>query len=427
MGNENSSSKSFDFNASSADGEDDIDLSVPAKKRRLLRGSISLRSIASLASSALSSDQKSTDTEKTSRKRKHTAIPQSPSTQSMVLGYERHWPGLMGHGFEPEFPWRSDVTESDFLFLNSVGNGRFGNVYRASIRSKPSQQIALKVQNKSDILKAEAEEQICNEVKVLKSLGKHKFIAAFLDSWQTQTELFTVMEYVDGYGDLFTLWSDYGQFSEELVRLYGVELALGLDYLHDNSIIHRDIKMENIALDIKMHVKFVDFGFAKFLAQKDRTHTICGTLQYMAPEIARGRPYDLAVDWWSLGVTLYVMRTGSYPFPNNNALNHHELVFEHKEFPESCTQEFKSLLKRMLALDPTQRLRNSQNLFTQEFFHNVNIEGIYHQNVCPWELLKNECKTRNYDSQDQPQGGYSEHYSRVFSGFETNYNSMETD
>uniref|UniRef100_A0A1I7SU19 Protein kinase domain-containing protein n=1 Tax=Bursaphelenchus xylophilus TaxID=6326 RepID=A0A1I7SU19_BURXY len=232
MGNEHSSSKSVDFNASSLD--DDLEASPPPKKRtKLLRGSFSLRSIASFASSARSSDQKSSDPEKTFRKRKHTSIPRSPSTPTRVLGFERHWPSLLGHGFEPEFPWRSDITESDFLILNSVGNGRFGDVYRACRRTNPGQQVALKVQNKTDILKTEAEEQICNEVRVLKSLGSHQFIAAFLDSWQTQTELFTVMEYVDGYGDLFTLWSDYGQFSEELVRLYGAELALGLGKFND--------------------------------------------------------------------------------------------------------------------------------------------------------------------------------------------------
>lgn len=168
------------------------------------------------------------------------------------------------------------------------------------------------------------------------------------------------MEYVDGYGDLFTLWSDYGQFSEELVRLYGVEIALGLgksffknniitflDFLHQNNVIHRDLKMENIALDIKMHIKFVDFGFAKKLNPSEKTHTICGTLQYMAPEIAKGLPYGEPVDWWSYGVTLYVMRTGYYPFPNSAAESHEELVYEQRRFTECCSLEFVEIVQKV--------------------------------------------------------------------------------
>ncbi|KAI6239040.1 AGC protein kinase [Aphelenchoides fujianensis] len=396
MGNTNQPPSASSEPTTSATPDDDFVSPPPRKRARRIRKSFSLRSLASYASGRFSSrsrQSKEEDDEAKGRKRKHTdiqSISSSPSTTSAsLLSIEKYWPALVETAFEPQFGWRADICESDFIILNCVGSGRFGNVFRAMPRNSPQTQVAVKIQDKVRIVKAGAEDQIKNEVYVQKLLGKHRFVAELFDCWQTSRDLFSVMEYVDGYGDLFTLWSNYGEFSEELIRLYAAEIAFALEYLHQRQVIHRDIKMENISVDASLHCKLVDFGYAKELQLQQQARTICGTLQYLAPEVARGQAYGFAVDWWSFGVLLFIMRTGQYPFPNGNAITHEELTFEAHTYPESCTQEFQLLINRLLVLDPTQRLSTTADL---PFFENVNIEGIYNKDVPPWEILKSEAK-----------------------------------
>lgn len=191
-----------------------------------------------------------------------------------IISIEKHWPSYT-NSFEPEFPWTSCVSECDFVILNLLGQGRFGKVFRALQRSN-KKQVAIKIQDKPGILKAGAEEQIKNEIQVQRLLGKNSFVAEFFKSWQTSTELFASMEYIDGFGDLFTLFTEYGHFSEQMTCLYSVEIALALEFLHNKNIIFRDLKMENISLDSSLHIKLVDFGFAKYLEQGAKTNSTFG-------------------------------------------------------------------------------------------------------------------------------------------------------
>ncbi|KAI6215501.1 Protein kinase domain-containing protein [Aphelenchoides besseyi] len=388
----NSNQKHMTSDSSSMMTRDDDSLLPPPRKK-------SQRSIASFASSRFSGRSQSPievkreiDFHENARKRKYTDGQSSSSSSSGVIAIEKYWPALIETVFEPNFPWRSDICESDFIVLNSIGNGRFGTVFRAIPRTSSQIQVAVKIQDKVRILKAGAEDQIKNESAVQKLLGKNQFVAELYDCWQTSRELFTLMEYVDGYSDLYTLWSEYGKFSEELVCLYGAEIAFGIEYLHSQRVVHRDLKMENIALDVNLHIKLVDLGFAKHMEPRSRTKTICGTLQYMAPEIAHGKEYDYRVDWWSYAVILYVMRSGTYPFPNAYVTTHEELNFDSQTYPETFTQEFKDLMEKLLVIDPEQRISNTRDLFAQSFYDNVNIEGIFNRDVPPWEYLKSECK-----------------------------------
>ncbi|KAI6176764.1 AGC protein kinase [Aphelenchoides bicaudatus] len=365
--------------------------SPPRKRAKSnLNGSISLRSFASLASSRFSTKSSF------SRKRKHTLNSDTPSTSGSILSIERHWQAC--GDFEPEFPYTDRTSESDYVLLNVLGHGRFATVYRAirrrnsSTNSEPKQ-LAIKIQDKTKILKAGAEDQIKNEVHIQRLLGKNKFVAEFFGSWQTSNELFTTMAYVDGIGDLWTLFNEYGEFSEQVTCLYSVEIALGLEYLHNQNIVHRDLKMENLSLDSSLHIKFIDYGFAKQLEPGKRTMTICGTLQFLAPEISKEQPYGFEVDWFSLGILLFVMRTGKYPFPNNLAVTHRDLKFECQPFPETLSEELKSVLEKLLQLNPNERLCSAAELFRQPFYENVNIEGIQNQDVVPYEIIKNEHKT----------------------------------
>uniref|UniRef100_A0A1I7VKC7 Protein kinase domain-containing protein n=1 Tax=Loa loa TaxID=7209 RepID=A0A1I7VKC7_LOALO len=191
----------------------------------------------------------------------------------------------------------------------------------------------MKKQSKSIILAINAIQQVKEEASIHKSLSDNVFIAKCYASWQSRTHLFTLLQYAMGYGNLFTLWRDYGPFAVDTLRIYGAEIAFALDYIHKNNVIYRDLKMENIVLDLDGHIQIVDFGFSKKLADGERTRTVCGTLQYMAPEIAREKFYGREVDWWSYGVLLHILNTNSYPFPNCDVISHIELRYDSYNTP----------------------------------------------------------------------------------------------
>ena len=167
-------------------------------------------------------------------------------------------------------------------------------------------------------------------------------------------------------------------FPERLVVLYAVEMCLVLDYLHRRGIIYRDIKMENILLDQRGHVQLIDFGLSKWLPLGQRTGTICGTIQYMAPEILSVEPYDHSVDWWSLGILIYALLSGEYPL--NAAKDHIQMkekvsqhIFELEQSrgaaagrhysPEAC-----ELVRKLLRKNPQRRLKSLAEVRREAFF-----------------------------------------------------------
>jgi p70 ribosomal S6 kinase len=140
---------------------------------------------------------------------------------------------------------------------------------------------------------------------------QHPFICDLIYAFQTGGKLYLILEYLSG-GELFMHLEREGIFMEDTACFYLSEIVLALEHLHRQGIIYRDLKPENILLDSSGHVKLTDFGLCKEAIHDDSTvtHTFCGTIEYMAPEILMRCGHGKAVDWWSLGALTFDMLTG---------------------------------------------------------------------------------------------------------------------
>nr|KAF6289723.1 hypothetical protein mPipKuh1_015231 [Pipistrellus kuhlii] len=185
--------------------------------------------------------------------------------------------------FLPEFPIRPLRGHQQLKVLGLVAKGSFGTVFKV-LDCGQKAVFAVKVVPKVKVLQKDILRQCKEEVSIQRQIN-HPFVHGLGDSWQGKRHLFIMCSYCST--DLYSLWSAVGCFAEASIRLFAAELVLVLCYLHDLGIIHRDVKMENILLDKRGHLKLTDFGLSRHLPQGARAYTICGTLQYMGKKKAK--------------------------------------------------------------------------------------------------------------------------------------------
>ncbi|KAM5181352.1 ribosomal protein S6 kinase-related protein [Mantella aurantiaca] len=287
--------------------------------------------------------------------------------------------------FLPEFPVWSPAAQPELKILGCVAKGSIGPVLKV-LNCTEQKVFALKVLPKGDVLQRNTLKQCKEEVSIQRQV-KHPFIQCLGESWQGQRHLFIMCNYCR-YGDLHSLWMSVKQTDEGTVRLFAAELVSVLVYLHNLGIIHRDVKMENILLDERGHLKLSDFGLSRHLPFGERAYTICGTLQYMAPEVLSGGPYSHSADWWSLGVLLYTLTVGEFPVPC--AKDHISMLefVNQAEFniPESLSQGLTFLLKELLCKAPRQRLHHFHQFQSHIFFRGMTFDPSLLQK-CPVDLV----------------------------------------
>ncbi|CAB3402005.1 unnamed protein product [Caenorhabditis bovis] len=286
--------------------------------------------------------------------------------------------------FLPEFPTHTAVSEDSFVLEHQLGRGSFGVVYCASALHDATRKFAIKMQEKREIISKRAVQQVKREASIQRLLSAHPFVARTYTTWQSRSHLFSLLQYLPGsIGDLFNVWRQRGSLSEAAIRLIGAELACAIDFLHRNNVIYRDVKLENVVLDQNGHVLLIDFGLAKKLPNGASTSTICGTLQYMSPDVASGHPYGHYVDWWSLGVLLHILLTGIYPYPNSEVTHHKDLKFIDYSTPLGCSREFANLMDRMLAVSTHHRLCSFTVLHAHPFFGDIDFEKLEQKGYTP--------------------------------------------
>lgn len=246
------------------------------------------------------------------------------------------------------------VGIEDFEVLKVVGQGAFGKVFQ--VRKKGTSDIfAMKVMRKDKIVEKNHVEYMKAERDILTKID-HPFIVQLKYSFQTKYRLYLILDFING-GHLFFQLYHHGLFREDLARIYAAELVSALCHLHANGIMHRDLKPENILLDADGHVMLTDFGLAKEFDENTRSNSLCGTVEYMAPEIILGKGHDKAADWWSVGVLLYEMLTGKPPFIGGNRYKIQQKIIKDKiKLPQYLSSEAHSLLKGLLQKDASKRL-----------------------------------------------------------------------
>ena len=269
----------------------------------------------------------------------------------------------------------SSVGLEDFELLRVVGQGAFGKVFQVRQRRTGSV-FAMKVLKKERILNRDHVHYLTTERAILTTVI-HPYIVKLHYTFQCPTKLYMVMEFVNG-GHLFFQLYLQGIFDQAQAQLYAAEIVSAVAHLHELGFAHRDLKPENILLDTEGHVKVTDFGLSKGdVTDEARTNSMCGTIEYMAPEVIRGRGHGRAVDWWAVGILVYEMLVGLPPFRGSNkATVKKRITTEKIKFPKHLTQEAVSLLKGLLQREPAKRLgygpSGGDEVKRHKFFKGIN-------------------------------------------------------
>ncbi|XP_068041321.1 ribosomal protein S6 kinase alpha-2 isoform X3 [Anomalospiza imberbis] len=284
-------------------------------------------------------------------------------------------------GFEKADP-------SQFELLKVLGQGSYGKVFlvRKVKGSDAGQLYAMKVLKKAtlkvrDRVRSKMERDILAEVN-------HPFIVKLHYAFQTEGKLYLILDFLRG-GDLFTRLSKEVMFTEEDVKFYLAELALALDHLHGLGIIYRDLKPENILLDEEGHIKITDFGLSKEAIDHDkRAYSFCGTIEYMAPEVVNRRGHTQSADWWSFGVLMFEMLTGSLPFQGKDRKETMALILKAKlGMPQFLSIEAQSLLRALFKRNPSNRLGAGfdgvEEIKRHPFFITIDWNKLYRKEIKP--------------------------------------------
>ncbi|EPX74062.1 CAMK/CAMKL/KIN1 protein kinase Kin1 [Schizosaccharomyces octosporus yFS286] len=259
----------------------------------------------------------------------------------------------------------------NYVLGKTIGAGSMGKV-KAAHHIKTGEQVAIKIvvrQNldcqKSKVSSQEAlkaaQSEKNREIRTvreaaLSTLLRHPYICEARDVYITSSHYYIAFEFVDG-GQMLDYIISHGKLKEKQARKFVRQIGSSLKYLHHNSIVHRDLKIENILISKNGDIKIIDFGLSNLYMRQSRLRTFCGSLYFAAPELLSAQPYiGPEVDIWSFGIVLYVLVCGKVPFDDQNMSALHAKIKKGSvEYPAYLSADCKSLLSRMLVTDPLKR------------------------------------------------------------------------
>jgi len=253
--------------------------------------------------------------------------------------------------------FKINMTLGDLEVKSTLGCGAFGRVKLCKYE-KDGEFYALKCQSKTAITESSLQEHVMNELRVMKRID-HPLIAKFYCALQDNLYIYFVLELLQG-GELFTHLRNRGKLSEQTARFYSASVVYAFATLHSMKIAYRDLKPENLVMDTNGYCKLVDFGLAKQLLS-GKTWTLCGTPDYLAPEIILNEGHDLAVDYWALGVLIFEMVVGAPPFYAEDPMEVYEKILTGTPtMPTFFTRNLSDLIKKLLRSQQAKRLGNTR-------------------------------------------------------------------
>nr|QND78270.1 S6K [Cyrtorhinus lividipennis] len=331
-------------------------------------------------------------------------------------------------------PGQEKTGPQDFELRKVLGKGGYGKVFQVrKTTGKDSGTIfAMKVLKKASIVRNQKDTAHTKAERNILEAVKHPFIVDLMYAFQTGGKLYLILEYLSG-GELFMHLEREGIFLEDTACFYLSEIILALEHLHRQGIIYRDLKPENILLDSQGHVKLTDFGLCKeHIEEGIMTHTFCGTIEYMAPEILTRSGHGKAVDWWSLGALMYDMLTGAPPFTAENRKRTIEKILRGKLIlPPYLTPDARDLIRKLLKRQVLQRLGSAPGdgdaIRNHMFFKHIHWNDVMSRKLDPpfKPSLSSEDDVSQFDTKftrqtpiDSPEDStLSESANMVFQGF----------
>ncbi|XP_012310238.2 cAMP-dependent protein kinase catalytic subunit gamma [Aotus nancymaae] len=277
-----------------------------------------------------------------------------------------------------ERPVLNTASLDQFELLKTLGAGSFGRAVLVRPRESGGH-CAMKILNKEKAVKLKQVEHVLNEKRILQAID-FPFLVKLQFSFRDNSNLYLVMEYVSS-GEMFSHLRRVGRFGEPRACFYAVQ------YLHSLDLFHRDLKPENLLIHQQGYLQVTDFGFAKRV--RGRAWTLCGTPEYLAPEIILSKGYNKAVDWWALGVLTYEMAVGFPPFYADQPIQIYEKIVSGKmRFPSHVSSDLKDLLRSLLQVDLTKRFGNLRNgvgdIKNHKWFATTNWIAIYEKVEAPF-------------------------------------------
>ena len=308
------------------------------------------------------------------------------------------------------------TTLNDFDLGVTLGTGSFGRVRFAEHKAS-KRCVAIKMLKKTEVVRLQQVEHMIAEKEILECITKgadglqpHPFIVALLSTFQDDRLLYMVLEYING-GEFFTHLRKAGRLDNASGKFYAASVALIFEHLHNKDIIYRDLKPENLLLDSKGFMKITDFGFAKKVVFK--TYTLCGTPEYIAPEVLLNKGHGKGVDWWTLGILMYEMLAGQPPFVDDDPMGIYQMILGGKlAFPRYFDRHAKSLIKKLLTADLTKRYgclkKGAQDVKDHKWFQKFQWDNLYNMTLDPpiKPAVSTASDTSNFDpypdSPEQP-------------------------
>ncbi|KAL4617592.1 microtubule-associated serine/threonine-protein kinase 4 isoform X5 [Arapaima gigas] len=324
------------------------------------------------------------------------------------------------HSLSAALRSRRKPCEMDFEMIKLISNGAYGAVYL--VRHKETKQrFAMKKINKQNLILRNQIQQAFVERDIL-TFAENPFVVSMFCSFETRRHLCMVMEYVEG-GDCATLLKNMGPLPVDMARMYFAETVLALEYLHNYGIVHRDLKPDNLLVTLMGHIKLTDFGLSKVGLMNMTTNLyeghiekdtrefldkqVCGTPEYIAPEVILRQGYGKPVDWWAMGIILYEFLVGCVPFFGDTPEElFGQVISDEINWPEgedAPPPDAQELITLLLRQNPLERLGTggAYEVKHHPFFHNLDWNGLLRQKAEFIPQLESEDDTSYFDTRSE--------------------------